>query len=93
MKATIKFLIHHRQHLPLTTLLKFIAMAGLSAINSKLKHLSTVTSKNINRRKISVVHYTDDDNIVIPENAADNILLVPKPCKTLDEWQRQCSVK
>jgi len=62
-------------------------MAGLSAVSSKLKYLSSVTINRVRSREISVVHYDGDpSNAVIPENAnSTGILLVPKPLNEA-EW-------
>ncbi len=55
-------------------------MAGLSAVSSKLKYLSTVsTSKKIGQQ-VSVVHYDPaaHDSVTFPENMNERgCLLVP----------------
>lgn len=63
-------------------------MAGLSAINSKMKYLSSVTIDRVHGRAVSVVHYdpADPDNVDFPENCNERgVLLVPRPL-TERQW-------
>jgi len=62
-------------------------MAGLSALNSKLKTLQGVTVQVIKGRNVSVVYMNEDGTIDWPDNAnPEGVLLVPKPCNE-DEWE------
>ena len=62
-------------------------MAGLSAVSSKLKYLSSVTVNKVRGRQVSVVYLNDDGSIAWPDNPnSSGVLVVPKPC-TSDEWQ------
>ena len=63
-------------------------MAGLNAIASKMKHLSSVSNEKARGRQVSVVYMDDNGNIDWPDNPnSSGVLVVPKPCKCLDEWQ------
>ena len=63
-------------------------MAGLTAVKSKLKYLSSKSFEKVRGRQQSVVFMNDDGSIDWPENPnSTGVLCVPKACKTLDAWQ------
>lgn len=64
-------------------------MAGNTAILSKLTKLKRGIKNVFLGKRVSVVRYRSGEPIQYPENVADNILLVPYPCDSEAEWERQ----
>ncbi len=63
-------------------------MAGLSALQSKLSKLNTISHPS-KKQKVSVVFMNDDGTVDFPENCnKGGILLVP-PIMTDEEWELQ----
>ena len=66
-------------------------MAGLSALHGKLRTLKNISLAKSKGQQVSVVYFdvVDGERIIDwPETPnSSGVLVVPKPCKCLDEWQ------
>jgi hypothetical protein len=89
MKVQPIYLLRQWRHVPLTTLIRVIGMAGITAINSKIRSLNRVARNALAPKVVSVVHYDENGVIYWPENPnPGGVLVVPRPC-TAEEWQRK----
>ena len=68
-------------------------MSGLSAAQGKIRHLRKQSATVEKKHKVSVVYFDLDGTIDWPDNPNEGILLVPRPCRTPEEWEEQCRLR